>query len=279
MAIGKPAHELTRLRVLPLIENDLDSERVWTRLHAADKILRVFPKHQRALDVVVAALEHEGPLPASGLGGAIDRRADAAAIAARVGQHDRRMMPALRKLLKGPPTPIKLQAARAIGILDPADTQWRAAMVECLKVFYDRRLEGDSSSWDNIGDATSPTVDEAYKLLGDDAQPFYPQYVGVLGRLTGVNPMVAPTRDPRNMQRVVELGAAIVPTLIEAVEEKPPADEWYNYNYMASEALGLIGKDAAPAVPALCKLLKESKDPGIRQDAAVALGRIGQIRN
>ena len=87
--------------------------------------------------------------------------------------------------------------------------------------------------------------------------------------------MVAPARDPRNMQRVVELGAAIVPTLIEAVEEKLPADEWYNYNYMASEALGLIGKDAAPAVPALCKVLKESKDPGIRRDAAVALGRIG----
>ncbi len=77
------------------------------------------------------------------------------------------------------------------------------------------------------------------------------------------------------MQRVVELGAAIVPTLIEAVEEKLPADEWYNYNYMASEALGWIGRDAAPAVPALCKLLKESKDPGIRRDAAVALGRIG----
>ena len=38
----------------------------------------------------------------------------AAAIAARVGQHDQRMMPALRKLLKGPPTPIKLEAARAI---------------------------------------------------------------------------------------------------------------------------------------------------------------------
>jgi len=84
--------------------------------------------------------------------------------------------------------------------------------------------------------------------------------------------MVAPTRDPSTMQRVVELGAAIVPTLIEAVEEKPPADEWYNYNYMASEALGWIGKDAASAVPALCKLLKESKEPGIRQRAAVALG-------
>ena len=275
VAIGEPAHELIRLRVLPLIENDLDSERVWTRLHAADKILRVFPKHQRALDVVVAALEHEGPLPASGLGGAIDRRADAAAIAARVGQHDQRMMPALRKLLKGPPTPIKLEAARAIGILDPADTQWRAAMVECLKVFYNRQQVSDSSSWDNIGTVTANTVAEAYKLLGDDAQPFYSQYVGVLGRFTGGSPMVAPTRDPSTMQRVVELGAAIVPTLIEAVEEKLPADEWYNYNYWASEALGLIGKDAASAVPALCKLLKESKDPGIRRDAAVALGRIG----
>lgn len=77
------------------------------------------------------------------------------------------------------------------------------------------------------------------------------------------------------MQRVVELSAAIVPTLIEALEEKLPADEWYNYNYMASEALGLIGEDAAPAVPTLCKLLKESKDPGVREQAAVALGRIG----
>ena len=275
VAIGKPARELTRLRVLPLIENDLDSERVWKRLHAAYKILRVFPKHQRALDVVVAALEHEGPLPASGLGGAIDLRADAAAIAARVGQHDRRMMPALRKLLKGPPTPIKLQAARAIGILDPADTRWRAAMVECLKVFYDRRLVSDSSSWDNVGDVTYSTVVEAYKLLGNDAQPFYAHYVGVLGRFTGGDLMRAPTRDPRNMQRVVELGTAIVPTLIEAVEENLPADRWYDYNYLASEALGLIGKDAAPAVPALCKVLKESKDPGIRQHAAIELGRIG----
>ncbi len=275
VAIGEPAHELIRLRVLPLIENDLDSERVWTRLHAADKILRVFPKHQRALDVVVAALEHEGPIPASGLGGAIDRRADAAAIAARVGQHEQRMMPALRKLLKGPPTPIRLEAARSIGILDPADTQWRAAMVECLKVFYNRRLVSDSSSWDNLGMVTSLTVVEAHKLLGDDAQPFYSQYVGVLGRFTGGNLMVAPTRDPRNLQRVVELGAAIVPTLIEALEEKLPADEWYNYNYMASEALGWIGRDAAPAIPTLCKLLKESKDPIIREEAAVALGRIG----
>jgi hypothetical protein len=42
VAIGEPAQELIRLRVLPLIENDLDSERVWTRLHAADKGLRVF---------------------------------------------------------------------------------------------------------------------------------------------------------------------------------------------------------------------------------------------
>lgn len=275
VAIGEPAHELIRLRVLPLIENDLDSERVWTRLHAADRILRVFPKHQRALDVVAAALEHEGPLPASGLGGAIDRRADAAAIAARVGQHDERIMPALFKLLKGPPTPIRLEAARAIGILNPADTQWRAAMVECLKAFYNRQRVSDASSWDNIGEVTANTVAEAYKLLGDDAQPFYSQYVGVLGRYTFGDPMVAPTRDPSTMQRVVEFGAAIVPTLIEAVEEKLPADEWYNYNYMASEALGLIGKDAAPAVPALCKLLEESKDPGIRQDAAVALGLIG----
>ena len=87
--------------------------------------------------------------------------------------------------------------------------------------------------------------------------------------------MRAPTRDPRNMQRVVELGAAIVPTLIEAVEKKLPADRWYDYSYLTSEALGLIGKDAAPAVPALCKVLKESKDPGIRQHAAIELGRIG----
>lgn len=275
VAIGEPAHGLIRHRLLPSIENDLDSERVWTRLHAADKILRVFPKHQRALDVVVAALEHEGPLPASGLGGAIDRRADAAAIAARVGQHDHRIMPALRKLLKGPPTPIKLEAARAIGILDPADTQWRAAMVECLKAYYNPPAASDSSSWDNLGMVTSNTVVEAYKLLGDDAQPFYSHYVGVLGRFTGGNLMVAPTRDPRNMQRVVELSTAIVPTLIEALEEKLPADEWYNYNYMASEALGSIGEDAAPAVPTLCKLLKESKDPVVREQAAVALGGIG----
>ena len=76
-------------------------------------------------------------------------------------------------------------------------------------------------------------------------------------------------------QRVVEIGTAIVPTLIEAVEEKLPPDEWYNYNYKASEALGLIGRDASSAVPALSKVLKESKNPRIRRDAAAALGRIG----
>jgi hypothetical protein len=132
-------------------------------------------------------------------------------------------MPALRKLLKRPPTPLKLEAARAIGILDPADTQWRAAMVECLKVFNKRQQVSDSSSWNNIRAVTGKTVAEAYKLLGDDAQPFYSQCVGVLGRFTGGSSMVAPTRDPRNLQRVVELGAAIVPTLIEAVEPPSPS--------------------------------------------------------
>ena len=274
VAIGKPARELIRLRLLPEIEKGLNSESVGTRLHAADRILQVFPRHQRALDEVVAALVYEGPLSTGGIGPTSDRRTKAAEIAARMGSHDRRIMLALKKLLDGPPTPSKLQAARAIGILDAKDTTWRDAMVECLHDYYKHRRGSEVTTWQSMGDS-NPAIADAYKLLGDRARPFYAEYVGILPKFNGGDMFSTLTRDPKNMQRVVELGPAIVPTLIEAVEQKLPPDEWYNYNYMASEALGLIGKDASSAVQTLSKVLREAKDPLIRRDAAAALGRIG----
>jgi len=47
------------------------------------------------------------------------------------------------------------------------------------------------------------------------------------------------------------------------------------YRFLGRLGFEVLGSDAAPAVPALIKLLNESSDPNIQGEAALSLGRIG----
>jgi hypothetical protein len=65
-----------------------------------------------------------------------------------------------------------------------------------------------------------------------------------------------------------EAGRAAVPALLAAV-----ADRGHRDRLRAVEALGILGPDASPAVPALVRVMKENGAIGL--GAAAALGRIG----
>ncbi|MGH2370157.1 MAG: HEAT repeat domain-containing protein, partial [Chloroflexota bacterium] len=81
------------------------------------------------------------------------------------------------------------------------------------------------------------------------------------------------TADPRDQraigQQIERLGAAAVPTLIEALTSGPASTR--------KAAAFLLGrhKTAADAIAALCRAVADDSEPKVRKNAAVSLGRIG----
>lgn len=69
---------------------------------------------------------------------------------------------------------------------------------------------------------------------------------------------------------LVMYGADGVPSLIRGLDEPQPT----YLRAAAAVALGRLGRDAVPAIPALCACL-ESEDEELRSGASFALGRIG----
>ena len=67
-----------------------------------------------------------------------------------------------------------------------------------------------------------------------------------------------------------DAAAQALPTLQEALK-----DSDVHFQELAASAFGGLGKDAAPAVPDLGKVLTEAKEPDVRRNAAVSLARIG----
>jgi HEAT repeat protein len=67
-----------------------------------------------------------------------------------------------------------------------------------------------------------------------------------------------------------DAAAQALPTLQEALK-----DSDVHFQELAASAFGGLGKDAAPAVPDLGKVLTEAQEPDVRRNAAVSLAQIG----
>jgi len=71
------------------------------------------------------------------------------------------------------------------------------------------------------------------------------------------------------IQALAKMGAAVVPTLDEALGDRAPT-----IRESAATALGRLGAEAKPAVPTLIGLFKD-RDPAVRLRAAEAVGQLG----
>ncbi|MEO1399912.1 MAG: HEAT repeat domain-containing protein [Cyanobacteria bacterium J06635_1] len=148
-------------------------------------------------------------------------------------------VPALRSVLRNPQ--LSSEAAQAIGQIGP---RAQTAVPDLID-----RLSGDANS--------RASAAEALGSIGPAARAAIPALVELLGERTAVRALAG-------------IGAASVPELIEAAKS-PDATVQRN----AVEALGLIGPEAAAAVPLLGRLMSSS-DLSLRAQVFRALTNIGR---
>jgi HEAT repeat protein len=203
-----------------------------------------------------------------------------AAVATALGQLGKPALPAVLKALASEDADLRFHAASALREMGPVGLPAFAQLVERLKdADLDVRMAA-ASALGQIGDARA--VEPLTALIPAGGPRLRRQAIKALGDLgarskPAVPLLVTALKDPDRGVREAATGALwhvgkpSVTGLIGLLKEK---DNDTETRVRAVVVLGLIGKDAEEAVPALTTAVKD-KDAYVRLYAIRALGRMG----
>jgi len=189
-------------------------------------------------------------------------------------------VPALATALQDRTAAVRTAAVWALGQVGPAAAPERRELVRLLGDGDPFVRAGAAYALGGIGSAAAPAVPALIARLADLDERVRWRAVDALGKIgpraDSVELLAALVRETacpgrglaaEQLGRVGGAAHAAVPDLIEATSDARPDVRW-----RAVWALGQIGPDAAPAVPALRTALA---DADVRWRAAEALGEIG----
>ncbi len=218
------------------LARQLDAPDVEARLNACRELARLGVKAQGAVPQLTQALQ---------AGDAAQQRLAAVALAS-IGQSATAAVPALVECLAAEDAQVRAAAAYALGRIGPGA---RAATEPLVRAFTDP-------------DATvRRQVRGALHDIGAPPEVVVPLFVQTLEA-------ASPTDAAAAIHTLVEVGASAVPGLVKALDNPDAA-------YWACLALSELGAQAAPAVPALGKLLSADESE-TRMQALLALAAIGK---
>jgi HEAT repeat protein len=169
--------------------------------------------------------------------------------------------PALAAALEDPNESVRLYAAAALVVQEPEN---RAALA-ALEGMIPRLLRETSKGPGRLYAPGIRFVAEVLGALGDKAEPAIPYLIRVGLRYPGASGEPTSAAEAA----LVKLGPVAVPALVEALKE-----EGQSPGSRPAVVLGRIGPGAAKAVPDLIELLRNRRAP-LRQDAAWVLGQTG----
>jgi HEAT repeat protein len=188
---------------------------------------------------------------------------------------DPRAIPPLIRVLHDEDRAVREAAAMALRKIGQAALP---ALVQALKDPNGNVQEAAISVLKDFPDPS--TVEPLIECLASKNWILRMHAVKALGQSSGervVQALIPLLMDPVKAVRVdttealARLGAAALTSLLDALD----GDEWI-LRLHACEALGKMG--AEEAVPPLCELMLSDRDAAVRQDAAKALGGIGNAR-
>jgi HEAT repeat protein len=219
-----------------VLARQLDASDVETRLNACRELARLGVKAHVAVPQLTKALQ---------AGDAAQQRLAALALAS-VGPAAADAVPALAERLTADDAQVRAAAAYALGKLGPAA---QAAVKPLVRAFADK------------DEMVRRQARGALHSIGAPSEVVVPLFVQTLEA-------ASPADAAAVIHTLVEIGEPAVPGLIKALDNPDAA-------YWACLALSELGPQAAPAVPALGKLLG-SKESETRAEALMALAAIGK---
>jgi HEAT repeat protein len=246
----------------------LDADDPAVRHRAAEVLAALAPPDPAALPALVTALADEVLEVSLAAGSALDAYGDAAVphLIAALRAEDPHLLgsvlialhpfgeaatPALSdliRLLRSPADLVRENAAAGIGAIGPGAAEAVPALIAALGDEHYRTRSRAAEALGQLGSAATAAIPALIRVLSDESTEARNRAIIALGHL----------------------GAAeAVPHLVERL-----GDDEYLVRSTAAEGLGLIGPSAVAAVPVLIEHLREDFDP-IRFDCARALGRIG----
>lgn len=221
------------------------TEALCTQLKAADPAVRMDACRKLA-DLGVQA---EGAIPQlieSLRSPVADEQHLAALALASMGEASAPAVPTLIESLSAKADGVRAAAAYALGKIGPAAREATTALAAASS---DEDLSVQHQVWSAL-----QNIDPPQEIA-------LPLYAGALGT-------ASPTDAAVLVDALADSGAVAVPLLVKALENKDAA-------YWASLAVERIGPAAAPAVPALGKVLT-CDEPETRMQALIALAAIGE---
>lgn len=252
-AIGSIGPE-ANAAVPALIEHLKDTD-IYVRWNTAYAMGLIGPKaHQAVPDLVQALMDNDSSV-----------RCRAAQALGRIGPPPKEVRSVLVRALKDENKYVRIYAASALAGIDPALTA-KAVLPVLLESLRHRGRPGDQTwlvrlraaqALARIGPDAKGAIPALRKALKDEKEQVRTHAASALA---GIEPALT--------------AEAVLPVLIELLEHPGPwGGQGWCVRFRAAEALGRIGADAKPAIPALREALTDDHED-VREAAAEALGKI-----
>jgi len=282
------AVEPDKREVVSLLTPLLRDREPHVRAETARLLGQLGPTAAPAVTALLAGLDDQGLMthPEYDPNQGIDRPVccDMAEALGRIGEPARVALPKLSAMMTGDRrATVRISAAVAVCQIDPSHEN---ALRPLIRILEDDPEELRACEAAMALEGLGPRAREALPALARALRHKYSPVrhwsvctLGAIGGAEAVPPLICALRDPDTGVRwaavawLGDLGAVAAPAapaLIKLLETAPYLNE---NDRLAIEALGNIGPAAAEAIPTLEKALKH-KDPSVREAAAAALNKI-----